>query len=170
MDIGTIIRHRRSIRNYKKDPVPEEVLLEMLEAARLAPSAANRQPWHFILVSDGRLRKKLRRAYDREWFAAAPHILVGCADPKEAWVRPDGVEYWMVDTAIAICQVTLVCTGSGLGTCWVANFNEDSVRDTLNIPEPIRVVAMTPVGYPAESKGAIEERKGRDEILHRDTW
>ena len=170
MDIGRIIRTRRSIRSYKPEAVPENILAEILEAARLAPSAANRQPWHFILVSDDELRQSLREAYDRQWFTAAPHILVGCADPAAAWVRSDGAEYWMVDVAIAICQVTLAATGAGLGTCWVANFDEESVRRSLNIPEPIRIAAMTPIGYPAEIKGEVEDRKPLDEILHREKW
>jgi nitroreductase len=76
----------------------------------------------------------------------------------------------MVDTAIAICQVTLACAGAGLGTCWVANFNEEIARKILAIPDSKRIVAMTPIGYPAEEKGEVEDRKAMTEILHRERW
>jgi nitroreductase len=150
--------------------MPEPLLAEVLEAARLAPSAANRQPWDFILISDERQRQKLREAYDRPWFSSAPHILVACADPEQAWTRGDGTEYWMADAAIAVCQLTLACAGAGLGTCWIANFDEGVARRILGVPEKVRIVAMTPIGYPAEEKGEVEDRKPMTEILHREKW
>ena len=102
MDVFEAIKTRRSIRKYQNKPVEQEKLSKVLEAARLSPSAANRQPWRFIVVTDPEVKEKLRAAYNRDWFISAPVIIVGCALPHKAWVRSDGEEYWKVDLAIAM--------------------------------------------------------------------
>ena len=93
MDVFEAIKTRRSIRKYQNKPVEQEKLSKVLEAARLSPSAANRQPWRFIVVTDPEVKEKLRAAYNRDWFISAPVIIVGCAFPDKAWVRWDGEEY-----------------------------------------------------------------------------
>jgi len=170
MDALTAIKKRRSIRAYKKDPVDEDKLNKVLEAARLAPSAANKQPWRFIIVTDPLTKEKLRAAYNEEWFIQAPVIIVGCAVPEESWRRSDGEQYWKVDLAIAMQNLVLASTELGLGTCWIGAFNEKAARKTLGIPKNIRVVAMTPLGYPAEEKGPVTERKPINDITHHDKW
>jgi len=170
LEFYDVVRKRRSIRRYKPDPVEEDKLTRVLEAGRLAPSAANRQPWHFIVVRDPKVREALRAAYDRDWFVNAPVIIVVCADPTKAWVRADGEEYWKVDAAIAMEHIVLAATNEGLGTCWIAAFNEEAVRKVLNIPKHVRVVAMTPLGYPDEVKGEVVSRKSLNEIVHYDRW
>jgi len=170
MDVFDAIRTRRSIRKYMDKPVEEEKLLKVLEAARLAPSAVNRQPWRFIVVRDKEIREALRSAYDRDWFVSAPVIIVACAVPSEGWVRWDGEEFWRVDVAIAMQNLILAAWNEGLGTCWIGAFKEEEVKKVLGIPPDVRVVAMTPLGYPAEEKGPVTNRKPLEEIVKYDRW
>jgi len=173
MDVFETIKTRRSIRRYEEKPVREKSLLKVLEAARLAPSADNCQPWSFIVVTDLGVKKGLVSAYKerwKDWLISAPVIIVACAFPEKAYVRDDGEEYWMVDVAIAMQDLVLTAWGEGLGTCWIGNFNEEKVKRVLEIPPNVRVVAMTPLGYPAEDKGAVTNRKPLEEIVHYDRW
>jgi nitroreductase len=170
MGVFEIIRKRRSIRLYEEKLVEQEKLNRVLEAGRLAPSADNRQPWRFIVVTNDEVKEKLRASYDEEWFVSAPVIIIGCAVPKEAWVRMDGQEYWMVDVAIAMQNMILVATELGLGTCWIADFDEEAARKALKLPQSVRIVAMTPLGYPTEEKRPVRNRKSLSEIVHYDSW
>ncbi len=170
MGVFEIIRKRRSIRLYEEKPVEQEKLNRVLEAGRLAPSADNCQPWRFVVAINDEVKEKLRASYDEEWFVSAPVIIIGCAVPKEAWVRMDGQEYWMVDVAIAMQNMILVATELGLGTCWVADFDEEAARKALKLPPSVRVVAMTPLGYPAVEKRPVRNRKPLSEIVHYNSW
>lgn len=170
MDVLEAARTRRSIRSYEKKVVEREKILKVLEAARLAPSAANRQPWKFIVVTDTNVRESLRAAYNREWFVSAPVIIIGCAFPNEAWIRRDGEEFWKVDVSIAMQNLVLAAWEEGLGTCWIGAFNEHEVKSVLGIPETVRVLAMTPLGYPAVEKGPVTNRKSLEEIVYYDRW
>jgi nitroreductase len=170
LDVFEAVRTRRSIRRYQDKPVEKEKLVRVLEAARLSPSACNNQPWHFIAVTDNAVREKLFPAYSQDWFIKAPAIIVACSTPSKAWRRWDGEEYWKVDAAIAMQSLILVAHELGLGTCWIGAFNEDRVKKALNIPKEVRVVAMTPLGYPMEQKGPVKERKPKEEIVHYENW
>lgn len=172
MEVLEAIKKRRSIRKYQTKPVENEKINHVLEAARLAPSAANKQPCHFIVVTKPEARESLRAAYkpERQWLMQAPAIVVACVDPKKSWKRNDGEEYWKVDAAIAMQNLVLASTELGLGTCWIATFNEKAAKKALNIPEHIRVVAMTPLGYPDEEKGSVTDRKPLNEIVHYEKW
>jgi len=172
VDVLESIKKRRSIRKYQTRPVENEKINVVLEAARLAPSANNQQPWHFIVVTEPEVRESLRLSYNEEWFVQAPVIVVVCADPDKAWRRGKigAEEYWKVDAAIAMQNLVLVSTELGLGTCWIADFDEKAAKKTLNIPKHIRVVAMTPLGYPAEEKGPVTDRKPLNEMVHYEKW
>jgi len=170
MDVFDAIRTRRSIRKYLNKPIEQEKLSKILEAARLSPSAANRQPWKFIVVTDPKVKEELRAAYDRDWFVSAPVIIVACALPGEAWVRSDGEEYWKVDLAIAMQDLILEAWEQELGTCWIGAFREEEVKRILGIPDEVRVVALTPLGYPAEEKGPVTQRKPLKEIISYNHW
>ena len=170
MGVFEVIQSRRSIRKFRKDPVEEAKLRNVLEAARLAPSAKNLQPWRFIVVSDSRIKGGLKAAYGSEWFTSAPVIIVACALPEEAWVRMDGEEYWKIDIAIAMQNLILAATEEGLGTCWIGAFNEEAVKRELGIPAKVRVVAMTPLGYPDEKKEKVTARKPLAEIIRNNHW
>ena len=171
MSIIDFLKKRRSIRKYQTKPVEGEKIVEVLEAARLGPSANNQQPCYFIVVSKSEVRESLRAAHKADWFIQAPTIIVGCVNPKEAWRRGSfGEEYWKVDLAIAFQNLVLASTELGLGTCWIANFDENAVKKALNIPKDFRVVAMTTLGYPDEEKGLVNDRKPLEKIVHYEKW
>ena len=170
MNVFEAIRFRRSIRKFKPTPVEKEKIWRILEAGRLAPSAHNMQPWHFFVITEESAKKKLREAFNRDWFINAPIILVTCVDPDKAWVRSDGEEYWKVDAAIAIQNMVLCATEEGLGTCWIGAFDEKAAKNALGIPPNIRVVALTPLGYPDEKKEKVSNRKPLEEITHFNCW
>ncbi|MCP8304127.1 MAG: nitroreductase family protein [archaeon] len=170
MKVSEAIRLRRSIRRYKSKEVEKEKIMHVLEAGRLAPSAANRQPRHFIVITDSKVKERLVETYSKDWFIHAPVIIVACADPNEAWVREDGEEYWKVDVAIALQNMILCATEEGLETCWIVNFDEQAEKGALGIPPHIRVVAMTPLGYSDEVKGEVSNRKPLEEVIHLEHW
>ena len=148
MDIYEIMKKRRSIRSYKSEPVEEEKLRRILEAAMSAPSAANRQPIYFVVIKDEKTKRQLKKAYDEEWFYTAPIIICACSIPEKAWKRGDGKNYADIDAAIAMDHLILAATAEDLATCWVAAFKVPLVKSILNLPPGIEPVALTPVGYP----------------------
>jgi len=152
MDVLEAIKNRRSVRKYRPDPIPEELLKEVLSAARMAPSADNAQPWKFILIRDEELKRKLVQACaGQKFLAEAPMVVVGCGSPDDAYATAGGyMSSYVMDVAIAMDHLILAAASLGLGTCWVANFKEEKVKDILGIPADIRVVAITPIGYPDE--------------------
>jgi len=169
MNFLDLIQHRFSVRGYDSKPVPDDALNTVLEAARLAPSAANRQPLHLVVVGGGEQRHALNNAYPRDWFRMAPVVIVVCVEPACAWVRSDGKHYGDVDGAIAMDHMTLCAAEIGLGTCWIAAFDPAKVRMALGLPAGIEPLAMTPLGYPAEQP-RDKNRKALSEIIHRDKW
>jgi nitroreductase len=168
LEIFEAIKRRRSIRKYEQKVVEKEKLSKVLEAARLAPSAMNRQPYAFVVTSDSETIEKISSACNQEW--DAPTIIVVCAFPEEAWVRDDGEEYWKADAAIAMSNMSLQACAEGLGTCWIAAFKEQKIKDILGMGHEARVVAMTPLGYPAEKKDPVTNRKTIDELVHYERW
>jgi beta propeller repeat protein len=145
-DVLRAIHTRRSVRRYKTDPIPPEHLHAILEAARIAPSAANRQPWHFVVVTDRATREKLAAACKNQmWLAPAPVIVCACSVPErnERWHDKD--------TMIAMDHLILAAWSLGYGTCWIGAFEPEKVREVLAIPEGMNVVALTPVGLPDEA-------------------
>ena len=169
MEFSELIRTRYSVRAYKPDPVEDEKLHQILEAARLAPTAANRQPFRILVIHTEGRQAELRRIYRRGWFVEAPIILCACGVPDENWVRMDGKNYNDVDVTIAMDHLILAAANLGLGTCWVAAFDPGAAREVLNLPEGIEPVAFTPLGYPADSPGE-KKRKSLDELVRYETW
>jgi len=161
-----VVRKRRSIRKYRPDPVPEPEIECILEAARLAPSWKNGQCWRYIVVTDPELRKRITM---REWAASAPVVIVACADPAKAEER-EGRSYYMMDMGIGMEHLVLAAAERGLGTCWIGlHFEEKTVKEALGVPENIRVVAITPLGYPAETP-PDRGRKPMTEMASRNHW
>ncbi|MEM2465923.1 MAG: nitroreductase family protein [Candidatus Bathyarchaeia archaeon] len=142
MDTFEAVQARRSVRAYQPTPVPKEKLLRVLEAGRLAPSASNIQPWHFIIVTDAEKRERLAKAPFARFLKEAPVVIVGCGDQKAS------PKWFIVDVAIAMQNMVLTATSMGFGTCWVGSFEENNVRQLLKIPENYRVVALLALGYP----------------------
>lgn len=158
MDIFEAIKERRSIRRYRTDPVPQELLQQVLEAARVAPSAANRQAWKFVVVTDAATRQELVPACRSQQFVGqAPVVIAACA--TEA-----GRKWNQVDLAIAIDHMTLAAHGLGLGTCWIGAFEEEAVRGILGIPEGVSVVVLLTLGY-ADGPGRPPSRKPLGEVV-----
>jgi nitroreductase len=154
MDFAELIRTRYSVRAYKRSPVEEDKLQEVLEAARLAPTAANRQPFKLIVIRTAGREGELQRIYHRDWFVQAPLVLCACAIPARGWVRVDGKPYTDVDVAIAMDHLILAATNVGLGTCWIAAFDPSAAREVLNLPADVEPIAFTPLGYPADKPGS----------------
>jgi nitroreductase len=145
MDIFEAIKTRRSVRSYSPEPVPDEVVSRLLEAARLAPSAMNYQPWRFVVVRSMEKKERIARSgvFGR-FISRAPVLIVACGDI--------GSRYFIHDTCIALEHVVLAATAEGLGSCWVVSFDEQTVRELLKVPEGFRVVAIASIGYPAEDR------------------
>lgn len=158
------IRRRRSIRRYKAKDLPQEYLDKILEAGRLAPSAGNRQPWSFVVVTDPELRRRVAEVARHQMFMAdAGAIVVGCGHPD---VSP---RWYRVDVTIALQNIVLTATDLGLGSCWIGAFDEEEVRGVLGIPDDVRVLAMISIGYPDESP-TQRPRKALSEIVHYNGW
>ena len=164
MEFYEVISKRRSIRAYKKDTVEDSKLSRILNAARLAPTAANRQPYSLIVVKDEETKQKLKDAYSQEWFFTAPVIVCACALPDDAWKRNDGKGYVDVDVAIAMDHLILAASAEGLGTCWIAAFKPEVVREVLNIPDNMEPLVLTPLGYP-ETIPEPTSRKPLEEMV-----
>ena len=164
MELYEALKARGSVRAYRPDPVEEEKLQRVLEAARIAPSAANRQPWHFYVVREPETRAELMQAYAQKWFVEAPVIICACTRPEEAWQRRDDKNYADVDLSIAMDHLILAATAEGLGTCWIGAFKPEKLREVLAIPPQLEPVALTPLGYPA-SEPKPTTRKSLDQIV-----
>lgn len=173
MELLKAVEERRSIRRFRPDPVEEEKLTTVLEAARRAPSWKNGQCWRFIVVQSEEGRRALAQCLPltnpgRKALVQAPVNVVLCADPaaSEEW---EGRAYYLVDAAIAMEHLVLAAAALGLGTCWIGMMYEEEIRRALAIPPAIRVVALTPLGYPAENPRP-RPRKGLDEIVFWERW
>ncbi len=169
MEFSELCAKRYSVRAYKPDPIEDDKLRQVLEAARLAPTAANRQPFQLIVIRTAGKQAELKRLYHREWFSQAPLIISVCAIPAQAWVHRDGKNYADVDAAIVMDHLILAATNLGLGTCWVAAFDPQVAREMLRLPEGVEPIAFTPLGYPADRLGQ-KERKPLSELVRYEHW
>lgn len=170
MNIYDAIARRRSVRKFKPDPVPDDVINKLLEAARWAPSGGNIQPWFFYVVKDQTKRQQLAQdALGQRFLAEAPFCIVVCAEPQQSAgrYRERGAElYCLQDTAAAVQNIMLAALEEGLGSCWVGAFDEEKVRQTLVMPPNRRPVAIIPLGYPAR----IPQPTGRKELAEVTKW
>ena len=170
MDFQGLIKKRYSVRAYKPDPVDEDKLARVLEAARLAPTAANRQAFRVVVIPTKGREKELGRVYSREWFVQAPLVLCVCAVPAEAWVRKaDGWNAAEVDATIVMSHIVLAAAEEGLGTCWIAAFDPAAAREVLGLPLDVIPSAFTPLGYAADSPGSKKRRPLAD-LVRRNHW
>lgn len=171
MSILDIMRERRSVRKYKPDAIPEDVLFRVLEAARLAPSGKNLQPWKFIVVKDPVLKVKLAEASIHQYFMAqAPVVIAACGFPDKCYSHMGRyMKSWPVDVAIAVEHLILQAQEEGLGTCWIGAFEEEKVKKILNVPEDVKVLALTPLGYPNEQP-RFRGRKELEKIISYETY
>jgi len=171
MEFYEVIKKRKSVRKYNSKKIPDDVLNRVLEAGRIAPSAKNIQPWKFVVVRDPALKKQVAEASRGQTFMAdADVIICGCALEKIAWGRMGGyMSSFAVDLAIAMDHMILAAANEGLGTCWIGAFEEKAVKLLLGVPEDVKVVALTPLGYPAEVP-KDRGRKPASEIISYDKY
>ena len=168
MNLLQLISHRESIRSYDPaKPVPMDILLQILEAGRLAPSAANFQPWQFVVVSSPEKLAAVCATYPRAWFADAPYVLIVTGNKEKAWKRADGYNSIETDLTIAIDHLILAAESLGVGTCWIANFDYTTLRLVLELTENEVIFAITPLGYPKAGfvKKSQKLRKPIDEVV-----
>ncbi|MDI7277015.1 MAG: nitroreductase family protein [Anaerolineae bacterium] len=164
MDTLETIIERRSVRRYRPEPVPPAHLQQILEAGRQAPSAGNRQPWHFVVVRDPQHRRQLAQACNGQlWMADAACILVAVGLPQVS------AKWHSVDVAIALQNIVLAARSLGYGTCWVGAFDPEAVRELCAIPGEAQILACTPLGVP-EAWPAPKPRKGWDEVFSAERW
>jgi nitroreductase len=169
VDVLETIASRYSVRAYRPDPIAERTLQRVLEAARLAPTAANRQPFRLIVVHTKGKEEDLARVYGRPWFTQAPLVLCVVAVPGEAWRRMDGKPYDEVDATIAMDHLILAAASMGLGTCWIAAFDPVAAREVLGLPDDVEPLAFTPLGYPA-GQASPKKRRPLDELVRYERW
>ncbi|MCJ7432388.1 MAG: nitroreductase family protein [Anaerolineales bacterium] len=170
MNVMDAIKTRKSARAYIDQPVEDDKLNIILEAARLAPSASNRQEWRFVIVRELETRKKLAQIAGRQGFVGeAPIVIVACAE-TDGHVMNCGQPCYPIDVAIALDHITLAAVELGLGTCWIGNFDEKKVKEILGIPEKIRVVELMPLGYPADPSAIGKKRHPLNTIVKYEHW
>ncbi|MBN2003311.1 MAG: nitroreductase family protein [Anaerolineae bacterium] len=170
MNFLELAGRRYSVRAYKPDPVSEEDLRQVLAAARLAPTAANRQPVRVMAIKTAGRAESLKRIYGQNWFVQAPLVLAVCGVQGEGWVRnADQQSYLYVDAAIVMDHIVLAATELGLGTCWIAAFNPAAAREELGLPDGVVPIIFSPLGHPADSAGQ-KKRKTVEELVKYDRW
>ncbi len=169
MSFSELVQKRYSVRSYKPDPLEDYQLQQVLEAARMAPTAANRQAFQLIVIHTQNKELELRRIYDRPWFVQAPIVICVCGIPSQAWVRPDGKSYCDVDVAIVMDHLTLAAADLGLGTCWIGAFDPVAARAVLGLPDDVEPIAFTPLGHPNDLPGT-KRRKALTELVRYERW
>lgn len=146
-----LIQKRCSIRDYSDKPIEQEKLDYIIEAARLAPSACNLQPWRILIIQSDEGKEKIQMCYGRDWFKTAPLYMVICGDHSESWKRnQDEKDHADIDIAIATEHICLAAVEQGLGTCWVCHFDAKRCSELFNIPEDIEPIVIIPIGYPSD--------------------
>ncbi len=174
MELLEAVKIRKSIRRFAKRPVDKVDLEQILEAARLAPSWKNWQCWSYVVIDSTDLIKELAATGgfgSNTWMRDAPCVIVACGDPAKSGDRND-IEYYTVDVAISMEQLVLAATDLGLGTCWIGIFEESVLKSALGIPDDLKIVALTPLGYPADGgvSPALTRRRPMDDIVHYNGW
>ena len=167
MDFYDLIRTRRSIRSYQKKEIPQEVLKRVLEAARVAPSGNNMQPWSFVIVKDPSLKKRLAGAcYNQDFIAEAPVVVVCCARRYANSYEPWKENGYLGNAVIAIDHLVLAARNEGLGSCWIGAVHDKEVKKIVNVPDDVDVVMVVPLGYPGSDSDFHDNfrRKSLDEI------
>jgi nitroreductase len=166
MEFLELVKKRYSVRAYKSKPIEYDKLQKVLEAARLAPTADNRQPFQLIIIQTQGREEELLRIYDKPWFVEAPLIICACGIPSKGWIRQDGNNYCDVDVTIAIDHLILAATDLGLGTCWVGAFNPEEARKVLKLTDDVEPIAFTPLGYPDDQPRDIIRKPIEELVLY----
>ncbi|MCK4548422.1 MAG: nitroreductase family protein [Candidatus Eisenbacteria sp.] len=169
MEFSELIQKRYSGRAYRSDPVEGSKLERVLEAARLAPTAGNRQAFQILVIKTAGREEELKRIYPAKWFADAPLVICACGLPEQSWVRADGKSYMDVDVAIVMDHLILAAANEGLGTCWIAAFDASAAREVLGLPDDVEPIAFTPLGYSTDQPEP-KTRRSIAKLVRHDKW
>ena len=164
MNFLELVKQRYSCRSYKPLGVEKEKLDYILECVRLAPSAVNKQPWCFRIVSKEEDKARLQQCYNRDWFKSAPMYVIASVLHDEEWVRTDGKHHGDIDIAIAVEHLCLAATEQGLATCWVCNFDAVLCKELFNLSDNEEPAVLIPLGY-AEDEVKPKNRKPIETIV-----
>ena len=169
MDFLELARKRYSVRSYKRDPVEKGKLERILEAARLAPTAVNIQPFQLLVIHTAGRESELLQIYNKKWFVQPPMVICACGIPGKSWVRNDGKNYNDVDVTIVMDHLILAATAEGLGTCWIGAFDPVAAKKLLGLPAGVEPIALTPLGYAAD-KAPAKKRKPLADLVRYERW
>jgi nitroreductase len=162
MEFYDVIARRRSIRRYDPRPVPGDVLQRVWGAVAAAPTACNRQPFQFLLAQSDAAKAAVYAAYHPEWIRSAPVVAIAVGNREQAWKRSTGVSAHTIDVAIAMQHLVLAAAAEGLGTCWICAFDQQRLHRDLKLTPEWDVVALTPIGFAAETPAAITRKPVSD--------
>ena len=167
MNFLELAKKRYSVRDFSSKEVEEEKLNYILEVARLAPSACNRQPWKFFVIKNKELLSRMCDCYDRDWFKTAPLCIIICGNHSDSWKRSaDNKDHCDIDIAIATDHITLAATDVELGSCWICNFDVEGCKNILALGDEFEPICIVPIGYPTENVAKIEKkRKDLEDII-----
>ncbi|UCE16553.1 MAG: nitroreductase family protein [Candidatus Bathyarchaeota archaeon] len=157
MSLLQVIFERRSIRRYRSELIPDEALGNILEAGRLAPSADNAQPWHFVVVIERKIKERLSTGRWNRFIKNSAATIVGCGYKDNEWST--------IDVTIALENMVIAAETQGIGSCWIGDFEEEKVKELLNIPENLKVIALVSFGYPAV-RPKPPKKKNLETIVH----
>ena len=170
MEFSELITKRYSVRGYRQVAVEDEKLQQVLEAARIAPTAANRQPFQLVVIHTKGHETELRRIYNTDWFVQPPLVIGICVTPAKGWTRrSDGKSYCDVDAGIVMDHLILAAANLGLDTCWIGAFDPAAAREVLGLPEGVEPIAFTPLGYPSDQAGP-KQRKPLTDLVRYERW
>jgi nitroreductase len=169
VEFEELISARYSVRSYMSRAIPDPVLEKVLEAGRLAPTAANRQAFRILVIHTAGREEELKRIYRRDWFVQAPVVIAVCALTDRCWARADGKSYCDVDAAIVMDHLILAAADQGLGSCWIGAFDARAAREILGLPKSVEPVAFTPLGYAVGGPGA-KKRRSIDDLVRYENW
>lgn len=166
MNLLELANSRYSVRSYSSQPVEQEKIDYLLDVARLAPSAVNKQPWRFIIVQSDEKKRALQGCYERDWFKEAPLYIVVCGIHSESWKRGlDNKDHCDIDVAIATEHIVLAAEELGLGTCWVCNFNASLCSKIFDLKEEEEAIVILPIGYANDNIKNEKKRKSKNDIV-----
>jgi nitroreductase len=169
MNFLDLVLNRYSVRAYQPLEVEQEKIDQILQAVRMAPTAANRQPFRLILIRTKGREAELRRIYNKDWFVQAPIVFCACGVDSESWIREDGRPITEIDVAIVMDHLTLAAASLGLGTCWIGAFDSAEARKILEIPDSATPILFSPLGYPADQP-KIKERRPIEALVKYEHW
>jgi nitroreductase len=169
MQFSDVIRKRYSVRAYKSDPIEDSKLKQILEAALVAPTACNLQPFKLIVIHTKGREAEIQRIYPAQWFAQAPIVICICGIPSKSWSRRDQKNYCDIDASIVMDHLILAATDIGLGTCWIGAFDSQAAREILRIPNGVEPIAFTPLGYPNDTPRP-KVRRSLGELVRYGRW